>query len=216
MTNNETVLGILISTSVKRKTKRKNEVNKMECYNSMQIEMNSNSEAMKAMEIIKTVLNANKETYNKEYCYDVTEELISEIKLDGNCLVITSASCFFPEESEAFTDIIVAIATQLKSSFVAEINNWSTYTEGWIDATCDGKVLSLKTTYFPFGSQRDFLCNKCEKEIEFWEEVKVAPNEYEIHFFGEAASGKCTCPNCGAENDIFEMLPIITTSTINI
>lgn len=190
----------------------------MEYTNTMKIEMNNNNEAMKAMEIIKTVIVTNKESYNKGYRNDASAMFLDAIKINDNCLVISEEDfgCFTPEDTEAFTDIIEAIAKQLKRAFTAEIINTSTYAEKWIEATCDGKELNVKTTYFPSGCFSIALCQECDEEIQLFEMVEVAPNKYEIHIFEEVASGTYTCPSCGEEIDLSEELPIIESVVKNI
>lgn len=101
----------------------------MEYTNTMKIEMSNNNEAMKAMEIIKTVIATNKESYNNGYHNDASAMLLEAIEINNNCLVISEEGFgyFTPEDTEAFTDIIEAIAKQLKSKFTAEIISVSTY-----------------------------------------------------------------------------------------
>lgn len=190
----------------------------MEYSNTMKIEMSNNNEAMKAMEIIKTVITTNKESYNKCYSNDASAMLLEAIEINDNCLVISEEEfgCFTPEDAEAFTDIIEAIAVQLKSSFAAEIISVSTYSEKWLEATCDGKELNVKKTYFPSGFSTTAYCEECDEEIALFEEIEVAPNKYEIRIFEEVASGTYTCPNCGEEIDLSEELPIIETVVKNI
>ena len=190
----------------------------MEYTNTMKIEMSNNNEAMKAMEIIKTVIATNKESYNNGYHNDASAMLLEAIEINNNCLVISEEGFgyFTPEDTEAFTDIIEAIAKQLKSKFTAEIISVSTYSEKWLEATCDGKELNVKTTYFPSGFSTTAYCEECDEEIALFEEIEVAPNKYEIRIFEEVASGTYTCPSCGEEIDLSEELPIITNTTLNI
>ena len=115
-----------------------------------------------------------------------------------------------------FTDIVNALANQLKSKFEAKICNSSDYSEMWIEAFCNGKELELETTYFPCGFSEASFCPECDEELKLYEQIEIAPNRYAIHIFEAFASGTYTCPNCGEIIDISEELPVITKTIRNI
>ena len=126
----------------------------MYCTNTMKIEMNNNIKAIKAMDIIKNLIMENKDAYNKNYRKDASQMLLDALEIDNNCIIISDELFgeFFPEDSKLFTDIVNALANQLKSKFEAKICNSSDYSEMWIEAFCNGKELELETTYFPCGA----------------------------------------------------------------
>lgn len=111
----------------------------MYCTNTMKIEMNNNIKAIKAMDIIKNLIMENKDAYNKNYRKDASQMLLDALAIDNNCIIISDELFgeFFPEDSKMFTDIVNALANQLKSEFEAKICNTSDYSEMWIKAFCD-------------------------------------------------------------------------------
>ena len=190
----------------------------MYCTNTMKIEMNNNIKAIKAMDIIKSLIMENKDAYNKNYRKDASQMLLDALAIDNNCIIISDELFgeFFPEDSKMFTDIVNALANQLKSEFEAKICNTSDYSEMWIKAFCDGKELELETNYFPCGFSEVSICPECDEELKLYEEIEIAPNKYAIHIFDEFVSGTYTCPNCGETIDISEELPVITKTIRNI
>ena len=99
----------------------------MYCTNTMKIEMNNNIKAIKAMDIIKSLIMENKDAYNKNYRKDASQMLLDALAIDNNCIIISDELFgeFFPEDSKMFTDIVNALANQLKSEFEAKICNTS-------------------------------------------------------------------------------------------
>lgn len=97
----------------------------MYCTNTMKIEMNNNIKAIKAMDIIKSLIMENKDAYNKNYRKDASQMLLDALAIDNNCIIISDELFgeFFPEDSKMFTDIVNALANQLKSEFEAKICN---------------------------------------------------------------------------------------------
>lgn len=152
----------------------------MYCTNTMKIEMNNNIKAIKAMDIIKNLIMENKDAYNKNYRKDASQMLLDALAIDNNCIIISDELFgeFFPEDSKMFTDIVNALANQLKSEFEAKICNTSDYSEMWIKAFCDGKELELETTYFPCGFSEVSICPECDEELKLYEKIEIAPNKY--------------------------------------
>lgn len=60
----------------------------MYCTNTMKIEMNNNIKAIKAMDIIKSLIMENKDAYNKNYRKDASQMLLDALAIDNNCIII--------------------------------------------------------------------------------------------------------------------------------
>ena len=149
--------------------------------NKMTIRMANNNEAEKAMEITRTTIEANKKEYNKGYSFDTASEFVNAIQLQDNSLIIPDKQLgyFTPEDCAAFTDIINAIANQLKNSFEATIICSSDYSELWIDATCDGK--ELKRT-FPQGTPSILSVLNVMRKQKYMKQQKLLPTDLKFIF----------------------------------
>ena len=53
----------------------------MYCTNTMKIEMNNNIKAIKAMDIIKSLIMENKDAYNKNYRKDASQMLLDALAI---------------------------------------------------------------------------------------------------------------------------------------
>ena len=171
--------------------------------NSVKIILKNNESAIKALEILRTRLDAG---FNADKIYkgSPSQMMRDTLEVVENTIVLPEDfGCYITEDAEdVMFELIQHLAENMgKSSFTWDGWDSNNYTDGHFEAEYENGFLKIKYTYYPSGD-----CSLCCPECG---EMSITPDEYE--------EGKTYfCSECGEEIDVSEWVSVITEKTIQI
>ena len=177
--------------------------------NTMKVTFKNKKAAVAALEVMKARLVKGFDC-DKSYRRIPSMETHDALRLAGKTITLPEEfSNYLPEDAEkVIPELMKDLAEHLNNeSFTFDTCNSSDYDEGWVDGSYANGELKVRTTYLPSGFG-EFFCEECGEVVATMEDDAKGNIHIEYEEDG--------CPECGAEIDLSEWLPVITTKTIQI
>ena len=177
----------------------------MEIYNNeFKVIFTNTAAAESAKQIAADAFSAMN---SQDDAYALAKRYAASLRVEDNILR-SDELCFFADGfMDAAVVAIKAIAENLKTeSFTIDVCGCDTYAESWVDGNFENGLLSITSTYYPYGYCEFIPCPECGEDV-------VRIEDYD-------PSKTYVCPDCGEEVDLSkayaEFAPVITKETIEI